>query len=125
MSSVTQYGTLGNLKKISTQYLQDQQILRRELNPDLPSRNRENIVGETVQQKRKRLFNKQTGTLNLALQGIPLWIWDNNKDYHKLLYRYTKGNCCFGHIVGMPENPKTRLLMPIQVMPSKDGCMFW
>lgn len=70
------------------------------------------IKGETVAEKRKRLFNRSEGRLNLTLQGIPLWIWDNNLEYHRLMYRYTKGNCCFGHVVGMPENPKTGVVQP-------------
>lgn len=62
-------------------------------------------VQETVQQKRKRLFNKDTGSLNLSFKGIPFWIEDPL--LHQVKWEHTNGFCCFMHIVGLPINRKT------------------
>src|SRR5215218_8121669 len=39
--------------------------------------------------------------LYTRLQDKPFWIWDVDK--HKSEDRKTKGDCCFQHIVGLPE----------------------
>jgi hypothetical protein len=35
------------------------------------------------------------------LQGKPFWIWD--KEVHRQWHARTSGNCCFNHIIGLPE----------------------
>lgn len=62
-------------------------------------------VQETVKEKRKRLFNKDTGSLNLSFKGIPFWIEDQL--LHQIKWEHTNGFCCFMHIVGLPINRKT------------------
>jgi hypothetical protein len=42
---------------------------------------------------RKELFQR--------LQGKPFWIWD--KQLHKLEDIRTNGDCCFNHIIGLPQ----------------------
>jgi hypothetical protein len=34
------------------------------------------------------------------LKDKPFWIW--NVEQHKAEDRYTKGDCCFNHIIGLP-----------------------
>jgi hypothetical protein len=62
-------------------------------------------IRETVQQKRKRIFNRDTGTLNLNLSGVPFWIWD--EALHHQLRKMTGSKCCFVDMLGRPLNPKT------------------
>jgi hypothetical protein len=50
----------------------------------------------SVQQRentRKALFQR--------LQGKPFWIWD--KQQHKQEDIKTDGDCCFNHIIGLPQ----------------------
>jgi hypothetical protein len=35
------------------------------------------------------------------LQGKPFWIW--NIEEHKQEYIKTNGDCCFNHIIGLPQ----------------------
>lgn len=67
--------------------------------------------GETVKQKRKRLFNKDTGSLQLDLTGVPFWVWDESLHYS--LRKLTNDHCCFVDMVGRPTNPKTGEEMPL------------
>ncbi len=46
---------------------------------------------------RKELFER--------LQGKPFWIWD--KQLHKLEDIKTDGDCCFNHIIGLPQKNET------------------
>ena len=43
---------------------------------------------------------QQTNFLDI-LRNKPFWIWD--KDMHKIEDIKTKGDCCFNHIVGLPQ----------------------
>ena len=38
------------------------------------------------------------------LNGLPFWIWD--KEIHRQQASSTKGNCCFNHVVGLPQKDK-------------------
>jgi len=52
------------------------------------------VVSETAQQqKQSRLFER--------LQNKLVWIW--NVDEHKSEDIKTSGNCCFNHIIGLPQ----------------------
>jgi hypothetical protein len=52
------------------------------------------VVSETEeQQKQSRLFE--------GLQNKPFWIWDVEE--HKQEDIKTNGDCCFNHIIGLPE----------------------
>ena len=52
------------------------------------------LVSQSRQQNsRKELFQR--------LQGKPFWIWD--KQQHKLEDIRTNGDCCFNHIIGLPQ----------------------
>jgi hypothetical protein len=42
---------------------------------------------------RKQLFTR--------LQDKPFWIWD--KEQHKQEHARTDGDCCFNHIIGLPQ----------------------
>jgi hypothetical protein len=108
----------GSLAKSNLQY---KQILKRNnerLNPSLLEDNTAPIdldidvdVEETVQQKRKRLFNKDTGSLQLDLSNVPLWIW--NESLHEELRRKTNDHCCFVDMIGRPRNTKTGIENPL------------
>ncbi|MGI0002463.1 MAG: hypothetical protein ACRD42_05230 [Nitrososphaeraceae archaeon] len=37
------------------------------------------------------------------LQGKPFWIFDNDKEQHRLEYIRTKEQCCFWHTIGCPQ----------------------
>ena len=101
---------LGNLQKIRSsyqEYAREQQarinhITNTVSNPGTP---------ETVQQKRKRLFNRDTGSLQLDLTGVPFWIW--NETLHYQLRKFTNNKCCFVDMIGRPVNPKTGEEMPL------------
>jgi hypothetical protein len=57
---------------------------------------------EQQQEKtRKELFQR--------LQGKPFWIW--NIQEHKLEDARTNGDCCFNHIIGLPQ--KNRIDKPL------------
>ena len=66
---------------------------------------------ETVQQKRKRIFNKDRGSIDLSLKDIPFYIWD--EEMHKYAYELHDGKCCFVDIIGRPVNKKTGNPMPM------------
>ena len=52
------------------------------------------LVSKSQQENtRKELFQR--------LQGKPFWIW--NKQQHKLEDIKTDGDCCFNHIIGLPQ----------------------
>jgi hypothetical protein len=52
------------------------------------------LVSHSQQEnKSKELFQR--------LQGKPFWIWD--KQQHKLEDIKTDGDCCFNHIIGLPQ----------------------
>jgi hypothetical protein len=52
------------------------------------------LVSHSQQENtRKELFQR--------LQGKPFWIWD--KQQHKLEDIKTNGDCCFNHIIGLPQ----------------------
>jgi hypothetical protein len=54
----------------------------------------EKLVSHSPQENtRKELFQR--------LQGKPFWIWD--KQQHKLEDIRTDGDCCFNHIIGLPQ----------------------
>lgn len=95
---------LGNLAKSSNRYNQLMADLKAKLNPPI-EQIRIPKEAETVQQKRKRLFNKDTGSLQLDLSGTPFWIWD--EDLHYALRKQTDDHCCFVDMIGRPVNPKT------------------
>ena len=50
------------------------------------------VTTETIQQQSK---------VHEQLHDKPFWIW--NAEVHKQEDIKTKGNCCFNHIIGMPE----------------------
>ena len=52
------------------------------------------VISEiTVHEQQSKLFER--------LQGKPFWIWD--KQQHKLEDIRTDGDCCFNHIIGLPQ----------------------
>ncbi len=57
--------------------------------------------------QRHQKLNKQqtTSSSNLfELEDKPFWIW--NKQDHREQAQATNGNCCFNHIVGLPQKDK-------------------
>ena len=48
---------------------------------------------ETTQQQQNKLFER--------LLNKPFWIW--NQQQHKLEDIITNGDCCFNHIIDLPE----------------------
>ena len=59
----------------------------------------------TFKELKKRISLEQSSQQRTNLFDIlyskPFWIWD--KDMHKMKDIKTKGNCCFNHIVGLPQ----------------------
>ena len=51
------------------------------------------LCNQEIHQQGNRLFER--------LRGKPFWIW--NSSQHKLEDIRTNGNCCFNHIIGLPE----------------------
>ena len=51
------------------------------------------LVSSQQQSAHKELFQR--------LQNKPFWIW--NKEEHKLEDTRTNGDCCFNHIIGLPQ----------------------
>jgi hypothetical protein len=51
-----------------------------------------------VSQQQKESTRKELFT---RLQGKPFWVW--NKEQHKLEDIRTDGDCCFNHIIGLPQ----------------------
>jgi hypothetical protein len=55
------------------------------------------LVSHSLQQQQKQ----HQKILFQRLQGKPFWIWD--KEQHKLEDIKTNGDCCFNHIIGLPQ----------------------
>jgi hypothetical protein len=51
------------------------------------------VSSQQKENSRKELFQR--------LQGKPFWIWD--KKQHRLEDVKTDGDCCFNHIIGLPQ----------------------
>jgi hypothetical protein len=51
------------------------------------------VSNSNQENTRKEIFQR--------LQGKPFWIWD--KQQHKLEDIKTDGDCCFNHIIGLPQ----------------------
>jgi hypothetical protein len=54
---------------------------------------RVNLQASTIQQQQYRLTDK--------LHNKPFWVW--NIDEHKQEDVRTNGDCCFNHIIGLPQ----------------------
>jgi hypothetical protein len=56
-------------------------------------------------QRFQKLVQSQSGPeqsqLLQRLRDKPFWIW--NKEQHKQADIRTKGDCCFNHIIGLPQ----------------------
>jgi hypothetical protein len=52
------------------------------------------LVSKQQESTRKELFER--------LQGKPFWIW-GDKEQHKQEDIRTNGDCCFNHIIGLPQ----------------------
>ena len=104
---------LGKLEYLSDEYKQIIKQKIEQLNPQVKTDSAvsDHVITETVQQKRKRLFNKDTGSLQLNLKGTPFWVWD--EDMHYKLRNITNDKCCFVDMIGRPVNPKTGEEMPL------------
>ena len=50
-------------------------------------------VSLEITQEQSRVFER--------LENKPLWIW--NIEEHKQEYIKTNGDCCFNHIIGLPQ----------------------
>ena len=57
--------------------------------------------GNSIQRPPKAGFTAATREHKKRLQGKPFWIWD--KQQHKLEDIKTDGDCCFNHIIGLPQ----------------------
>ena len=99
--------TLGKLYSINQEYTK---LIQSRLNSDKHNLIPEG-VSETVQQKRRRLFNKDTGSLQLNLRGMPFYVWD--QVLHEQLRKLTNNGCCFVDAIGRPVNTKTGQEMPL------------
>jgi len=66
---------------------------------------------ESIESKRSRLFDKGNDTININLEGLPFWIWDDH--FHTIQYEATGGKCCFVDLIGRPVNHKTGLSNPL------------
>ena len=56
-------------------------------------------------QKVRQKQQIQESSFNFSeLSGKPFWIWD--KQQHTGEYLKTNGNCCFNHVVGLPQKDK-------------------
>ena len=51
------------------------------------------VTKQQAENTRKELFQR--------LQDKPFWIWD--KEQHKVEDIKTDGDCCFNHIIGLPQ----------------------
>jgi late competence protein required for DNA uptake (superfamily II DNA/RNA helicase) len=57
------------------------------------------------QRHQKRRFQQQKLSFDLSvLLGKPFWIW--NKQEHRQRAAASNGNCCFNHVVGLPQKDK-------------------
>jgi hypothetical protein len=55
--------------------------------------------------KRRQLQQQQRSSSNLSvLRDLPFWIWD--KEEHRQQATTTNENCCFNHVVGLPQKDK-------------------
>jgi hypothetical protein len=45
----------------------------------------------------------------MRVAGKEFWIWDITQ--HKLEYRRTNGDCCFNHIIALPEKDGKQMPM--------------
>ena len=61
---------------------------------------------QPLQPQRTRQAQQQpTSSSSLSvLSGLPFWIWD--KEEHWQQAQATNGNCCFNHVVGLPQKDK-------------------
>jgi len=97
---------LGQLQKINSEYGQYmKQKYAHILQPPITKYEKDPEIKETIHEKRKRLFNKDTGSLQLNLKKVPFWIWDES--LHETLRKQTGDMCCFVDMIGRPVNPKT------------------
>lgn len=93
--------SLGKLYQISPEYRQQHKAHEQDLlDSATPPKH------ETVKQKRRRLFHKDTGSLNLSFKDIPFWLWGDQL-LHEMWRLKTNNHCCFVDIIGRPRNPKT------------------
>ena len=57
---------------------------------------------QPLQPKRQLQEQQQRSSSSLSIvKGLPFWIWD--KEAHRQQAFSTKGNCCFNHVVGLPQ----------------------
>lgn len=54
-------------------------------------------------------YNPRLSLLLSRLRNKPFWIWDKSEHLRK--HELTKGNCCFNHIIGLPQ--KDGIPMPM------------
>jgi hypothetical protein len=54
-----------------------------------------------VQSQAEQIASRSNLGLDAKLQGLPLWIFD--KEQHRLQDIKTKSNCCFWHVIGLPQ----------------------
>jgi hypothetical protein len=54
------------------------------------------------QRTKQQHQQQQSSSSSLSiLKGLPFWIWD--KEIHRQQAAATNGNCCFNHVVGLPQ----------------------
>jgi len=63
----------------------------------------------TVEDNKKEVANPRLALLLQRLRNKPFWIWDKSEHMHQ--HSLTKGNCCFNHIIGLPQ--KDGIAMPM------------
>ena len=57
------------------------------------------------QKLRAEQQQRSSSSSNLSiLKGLPFWIWD--KEIHRQQAVATNGDCCFNHVVGLPQKDK-------------------
>ena len=60
---------------------------------------------QPLQPQRTKQQQQTSSSSSLSiLKGLPFWIWD--KDQHRQQAQATNGNCCFNHVVGLPQKDK-------------------
>jgi hypothetical protein len=62
----------------------------------------ERIILSSQQQRQQDSANKEMQQLLQRLRDKPFWIW-NKTDEHEKRKLNTKGDCCFNHIIGLPQ----------------------
>jgi hypothetical protein len=58
----------------------------------------------TFKELKKRVSNAETAQQSMLFERLhnkPFWIWDIEE--HKQQDIRTKGDCCFNHIIGLPQ----------------------